>query len=66
MRSIYIYLQKEISQLEDIKAEVDSLRYSSRAASLLDMEDLTDQVATLSVSKRKVSTGLFTVQLCMP
>ena len=38
--------------------EVDGLKYSCHASSILDTEDLTDQLAAVSVKNNKVCTAL--------
>ncbi|ELU12258.1 hypothetical protein CAPTEDRAFT_155942 [Capitella teleta] len=45
--------EKEIRALKDLVKEVDGLKYSCHASSILDMEDLSDQFTHVSVKSNK-------------
>ena len=45
---------QESAALEELKKEVDGLKYSCHASSILDTDELTEQMAGATVSNNKV------------
>ena len=65
-RNILNFILQEMLALEALLLEVDGQKYSCRASSILDSEDVADQISALSVKERKLvsdATVLFNIKV---